>query len=65
MLDEAGWVCAGPVAGRGGPIADANTEGTPADKTRREPGGPGRASGRTAATGREAGEEVLDGIRLQ
>lgn len=69
MLDEAGcvWpaaVCTGPVAGRASCAADTNSEGDPADKT-----GRGRwaseAPGRTEETGREGGEEVLDGIRLQ
>lgn len=69
VLDEAGrvWPAAvrtGPVAGSSGRTADTNSEGDPADET-----GRGRwaweAAGMTVETGREVGEEVLDGIRLQ
>lgn len=66
-----GWACVwpaavrtGPMAGSGGCTADTNSEGDPADET-----GRGRwaweAAGMTVETGRERGEEVLDGIRLQ
>lgn len=69
MLDEAGcvWpaaVCTGPVAGRGGSTADANTEGDPSRRDRKGAHGPARARAGQQRR-REAGEEVLDGIRLQ
>lgn len=70
MLDEAGCVSGRQLfalvqwPAEAAPRQTQTLRATPADKT-----GRGRRawepSGRTAETGRGAGEEVLDGIRLQ